>query len=319
MQNNFVNRGSRDLEYAGFWVRLAAYCIDSAIVWAGLLFVELVIGIISVGGSRIFQAHLLFRYTLRDIILYVFQVLYFILLTYGTGTTPGKRLLNLRVVNADLSPELTLINVVYRETVGRFLCGLSVGIGYIMAGVDREKRGLHDMICDTRVVYAKKIKVLPKYEPMRYAPPISPPPGPGPGPVPMPPYGRPLQGGTPGSDGRYTGPLQGGTPGSEGRYAGPSLGPHMPEGQGSGQADLQDKDRTPGSEGRYAGPPLGPRMPEGQKSGQADSQDKDRMPGSEGRYAGPPLGQRMPEGQESGQADPQDKDRTQSQDGARED
>ena len=282
MQNNFVNRSSRDLEYAGFWVRLAAYCIDSAIVWAGLLFVELVIGIISVGGSRIFQAHLLFRYTLRDIILYVFQVLYFILLTYGTGTTPGKRLLNLRVVNADLSPELTLINVVYRETVGRFLCGLSVGIGYIMAGVDREKRGLHDMICDTRVVYAKKIKVLPKYEPMRYAPPVSPHPGPGPGPVPMPPYGRPLQGGTPGSDGRYAGPLQGGTPGSEGRYAGPPLGPRMPEGQGSGQADLQDKDRTPGSEGRYAGPPLGPRMPEGQESGQADPQDKDRTQSQNG-------------------------------------
>ena len=249
MQNNFVNRGRQEIEYAGFWVRLAAYCIDSAIVWAGLLFVELVIGIISVGGSRIFQAHLLFRYTLRDIILYVFQVLYFILLTYGTGTTPGKRLLNLRVVNADLSPELTLINVVYRETVGRFLCGLSVGIGYIMAGVDREKRGLHDMICDTRVVYAKKIKVLPKYEPMRYAPPVSPPPGPGPGPVPMPPYGRPLQGGTPGSDGRYAGPLQGGTPGSEGRYAGPPLGPRMPEGQESGQADPQDKDRTQSQNG----------------------------------------------------------------------
>lgn len=118
-----------------------------------------------------------------------------------------------------------------------------------MAGVDREKRGLHDMICDTRVVYAKKIKVLPKYEPMRYAPPISPPPGPGPGPVPMPPYGRPLQGGTPGSDGRYAGPLQGGTPGSEGRYVGPPLGPRMPEGQEPGQADPQDKDRTQSQNG----------------------------------------------------------------------
>ena len=313
MQNNFVNRGSRDLEYAGFWVRLAAYCIDSAIVWAGLLFVELVIGIISVGGSRIFQAHLLFRYTLRDIILYVFQVLYFILLTYGTGTTPGKRLLNLRVVNADLSPELTLINVVYRETVGRFLCGLSVGIGYIMAGVDREKRGLHDMICDTRVVYAKKIKVLPKYEPMRYAPPVSPPPGPGPGPVPMPPYGRPLQGGTPGSDGRYTGPLQGGTPGSDGRYAGPLQG-GTPGSEGRYAGPLQGG--TPGSDGRYTGPLQGGTS--GSEGRYADSLQSG-VPDSEGRYAGPPLGQRMPEGQESGQADPQDKDRTQSQDGARED
>ena len=33
-----------------------------------------------------------------------------------------------------------------------------------MAGVDREKRGLHDMLCDTRVVYAKKMKVLPVYQ-----------------------------------------------------------------------------------------------------------------------------------------------------------
>ena len=122
MQNNFVNRGRQEIEYAGFWVRLAAYCIDSAIVWAGLLFVKLAMGIFSVSGVGILEAHLLFRYSARDIILYVFEVLYFILLTYGTGTTPGKRLLNLRVVNADLSPGLSLVDVVYRETVGR-ICG----------------------------------------------------------------------------------------------------------------------------------------------------------------------------------------------------
>lgn len=227
MQNNFVNRGRQEIEYAGFWVRLAAYCIDSAIVWAGLLFVKLAMGIFSISGGSMLEAHLLFRYSVRDIILYVFEVLYFILLTYGTGTTPGKRLLNLRVVNADLSPGLSLVDVVYRETVGRFLCGLSVGIGYIMAGVDREKRGLHDMICDTRVVYAKKIKVMPKYEPPRYEPlvpaPPGPRPGPGPGsgPIPMPPYGGPPQGKAPGPDGRYAGPLQSGMSGSDGRYAGP--------------------------------------------------------------------------------------------------
>lgn len=192
MQNNYANRGPKDIEYAGFWVRLAAYCIDSVIVWAGLLFVKLAIGIFSAFGSSIFDAHLLFRYSLKDIILYIFQVLYFILLTFGTGTTPGKRLMNLRVVNADLSPNLTLVNVVYRETVGRFLCGLSIGIGYIMAGVDREKRGLHDMICDTRVVYSKKIKVLPRYQAMPNYPPI-----PSPGPGPMPPYGNSSQGNVP--------------------------------------------------------------------------------------------------------------------------
>ena len=169
----------------------------------------------------------------------MFEVLYFILLTYGTGTTPGKRLLNLRVVNADLSPGLSLVDVVYRETVGRFLCGLSVGIGYIMAGVDREKRGLHDMICDTRVVYAKKIKVVPKYEPPRYVPPV---PGPGPGPVPMPPYGRPPQGGAPGPEGRYAVPPQGGALDSDGRYAGPpQAGPQEKAGMQDQSGVWEDK------------------------------------------------------------------------------
>ena len=164
MQNSYGRQTAPDIEYAGFWVRLAAYCIDCAIVWVGLLFVNLVIGILSVAGSGVFRTEILFQYTAKDILLYVLQVLYFVLLTHGTGTTPGKRLLNLYVVNADGSQKLELLNVIYRETVGRFLCGLSIGVGYIMAGVDREKRGLHDMLCDTRVVYAKKMKVLPVYQ-----------------------------------------------------------------------------------------------------------------------------------------------------------
>ncbi len=192
MQNNYANRGRQELEYAGFWVRLSAYLIDLAIIFIGLLFVRLVMGLMSITVGPVFQTRLLFQYTLKDIILYVLQVLYFILLTCYTGTTPGKRLLNLRVVNADGSQRLGLVNVIYRETVGRFLCGLSVGIGYIMAGVDREKRGLHDMICDTRVVYGKKIKVIPKYQAPVMYPPVPPMP-----PVPPPSYGRPPVGNQP--------------------------------------------------------------------------------------------------------------------------
>ena len=130
--------------------------------------------------------NILFHYTLKDIVLYIFQVLYFILCTYLTGTTLGKRAMNLRVVSAEDGQGLTLLDVVYRETIGRFLCSLFVGIGYIIAGVDREKRGLHDILCDTRVIYAKKIKVIPVY-PRYQMPPVPPqnmnmqtPPGPQP-------------------------------------------------------------------------------------------------------------------------------------------
>jgi len=35
------------------------------------------------------------------------------------------------------------------------LSGMTLGIGYILAAFDAEKRGLHDMICDTRVIRAR--------------------------------------------------------------------------------------------------------------------------------------------------------------------
>ena len=101
---------------------------------------------------------ILFHYSLKDIILYALKVLYFIAFTYLTGTTLGKKAMNLRVVSKNPEEKLTLFNVVYRETVGRFLCSLPVNIGYIVAGIDSEKRGFHDLLCDTRVVYQKKIK-----------------------------------------------------------------------------------------------------------------------------------------------------------------
>ena len=97
-------------------------------------------------------------YTINYICLFLGRVWYYILLTYYTGTTLGKKLMNLRVV-AETGEKLTLFNVIYRETIGRFLCSFFGGIGYIMAGIDGQKRGLHDMICGTRVIYEKRVKV----------------------------------------------------------------------------------------------------------------------------------------------------------------
>lgn len=169
MQNNYDRqRADAGVTYAGFWVRLVAYLIDSVIVFFILLAVRLAMsGVLSVLYGTPLGGNILFGYTLKDIVLYLGQVLYFILCTRYTGTTPGKRAMNLRVVPADGSGGLDLLNVVYRETVGRFLCGIFVCIGYLIIGLDREKRGFHDMLCDTRVVYGKRVKVYPVYP---YAP-----------------------------------------------------------------------------------------------------------------------------------------------------
>lgn len=156
--------GLTEYPFAGFWVRLAAYAIDMLIVTAGLLVVRLLfLGIDSLLAGTFLEGGILFHYTLKDIILYMLQVLYFILFTYHTGTTLGKKALNLCVIRSDSKENLSLLNVIYRETIGRFLCGFIFCIGYIIAGLDEEKRGIHDRLCDTRVIYAKPVKVYPVY------------------------------------------------------------------------------------------------------------------------------------------------------------
>ena len=165
MQNSYSNEN-----YAGFWVRLAAYVIDSVIVAIGLLVVRLAwIGIGALISGTILDENVLFHYSLKDIVLYIFKVMYFALLTWCTGTTIGKRLMNLRVVSADRNEKLSFVDVLYRETVGRFLCGISIWIGYIIVGIDKEKRGFHDMLCDTRVVYEKKVKMYSEYQRHQYS------------------------------------------------------------------------------------------------------------------------------------------------------
>lgn len=146
--------------YAGFWARAAAYLIDSVFVFVVLLAVRLVLSAaMRMASGTPLGGNLIFQYDFKDIVLYVLKVLYFVLFTYFSGATLGKRAMNLEVTCADPGEELSFFTVVYRETVGRFLCSVVAGIGYLMVGVDKEKRGLHDILCDTRVVYAKKIKV----------------------------------------------------------------------------------------------------------------------------------------------------------------
>ena len=160
MQNSY---SKEEVTYAGFWVRLAAYLIDSLIVFLGLLVVRLILsGVVSAAKDTVLGGNLLFQYNLKDIVLYILEALYFILFTYYTGTTLGKKVMNLKVVRADGEDKLSLFTVIYRETIGRFLCSVIAGIGYLMVGIDSEKRGLHDILCDTRVIYAKKVKVYKK-------------------------------------------------------------------------------------------------------------------------------------------------------------
>ena len=155
MQNNTENQA-----YAGFFVRLIAYGVDKLIVGIGLLFVRIPFFILGLFlPNNILARDLIFQYSITDMMLYAAGVTYFILLTYHGGATVGKMLMNIQVVSVEDRP-LRLLEVIYRETIGRFLSGLVLSIGYLLVIFHKEKRGIHDLLSDTKVVYCFKKKVI---------------------------------------------------------------------------------------------------------------------------------------------------------------
>jgi len=144
--------------YAGFFVRFAAYIVDSLIIGAGLLLIKIPIWFATAGTDHLLGREFIFEYSVLDIVYYVLRVCYFALLTYYTGATLGKKLFHLQVISSeDRKP--TLFEIAFRESVGRFLSRLIVCAGYIMVGADKRKRGLHDILSDTYVVYEHKVSV----------------------------------------------------------------------------------------------------------------------------------------------------------------
>jgi uncharacterized RDD family membrane protein YckC len=81
----------------------------------------------------------------------VVSMTYYIFFTGYNGQTPGKMALRIQVVRTNGTP-MTYGRAFLREVVGKFVSALILGIGYIMAGFDRNKQGLHDRIAGTYVI-----------------------------------------------------------------------------------------------------------------------------------------------------------------------
>lgn len=146
---------------AGFFVRLAAFLVDSILVGAATMIYRIPITIISWFYPNLFLVqNLIFQYSIVDLMNVFLTAGYFILLTYKGGATVGKKLFHIQVVSVE-DRKLTLWEVLIRETVGRYLSALVLCAGYFAVGVRLDKRGLHDWFADTKVIYShvKEVKV----------------------------------------------------------------------------------------------------------------------------------------------------------------
>ena len=155
--------GGNSTKYAGFWIRFIALMVDAMIISvpiAAFRFAVL-IGTSSYGGLTNALMHQSSAgASPQDIAVNLLASLasalagfaYFIFLTYYKGATLGKMLVGIQVRNEDLT-RLSFGKVVLRETIGRIISQLPLDAGYIMAAFTDRKRGLHDIISGSVVVY----------------------------------------------------------------------------------------------------------------------------------------------------------------------
>ena len=143
------------LRYAGFWIRFGAKIIDvlilTAVQWAILLPLGMVaFSSFATNPTEGATASPFLLMGLQQLIGIIIPAAYTTFFLGRFGATPGKMACGLRVV----TPEGGKIS--YLRALGRnfaeWISAIILGIGYIMAAFDTEKRALHDRVCSTRVV-----------------------------------------------------------------------------------------------------------------------------------------------------------------------
>lgn len=75
----------------------------------------------------------------------------FALYLFAQGTTPGKRVLGMRVVK-ESGQRAGFGTMFFREWIGKLISGIFLGLGYLWILLDKEKQGWHDKFASTYVV-----------------------------------------------------------------------------------------------------------------------------------------------------------------------
>lgn len=142
----------QNLQYAGFWIRVAASLIDTVLVVAityPLLY--------SIYGREYFDPELtgLIAGPADFLVSWVFPAVAIILFWISRQATPGKMALSLRIVDADTGGKLSVGQSIGRY-FGYFVSTIPLFLGLIWVAFDKRKQGWHDKLANTVVIRTKR-------------------------------------------------------------------------------------------------------------------------------------------------------------------
>lgn len=138
--------------YAGFWMRLVAYSIDSLVATS----------IASILNGLIFSNYLIelpFGLTFYGLLRWIILFVYLTAMTYfNNGQSLGKMIMGIRVVSLT-DEKLSLSQVITREVFARYI-EEKIKILYIIVAFTSNKQSMADMLADTVVVKDDVVEYL---------------------------------------------------------------------------------------------------------------------------------------------------------------
>jgi uncharacterized RDD family membrane protein YckC len=141
--------------YAGFWLRLVAYIIDTVIMFLIFIPLSLALGLFAAassdGGDEATMALLQAANMGMNLVSLVVTWLYSSLLESSSWqATVGKKLIGIRVT--DMNGNRIGFGQATGRHFGKILSSLICLIGFIMAAFTEKQQALHDMLAGTLVL-----------------------------------------------------------------------------------------------------------------------------------------------------------------------
>lgn len=146
---------------ASFLGRFIAYAIDSIILYiililiSGLLFLGVSFFLISYGPD-IFKDLLDPMFTVLIIFVIILDIFlalfYFVYFYKTTGQTPGKMVMNIKVVDRNTLGNLTIGKIIIRESIGRLISLAFCFLGYFWYFYSEQRQTWHDSLVNSVVV-----------------------------------------------------------------------------------------------------------------------------------------------------------------------
>ena len=145
-----------EMEYAGFWIRVGAWFIDYIIMAIASAIIYVPLTFMGISSSSFDEpAGFAIIQLISTVLNFIIPAVYESWFVGKYAATPGKMACKIKVVMSEGD------RVSFARAIGRhfakYISGLILGIGYLMAGFDEQKRTLHDRICDTRVIKSGEI------------------------------------------------------------------------------------------------------------------------------------------------------------------